>query len=275
LKFTLKGSTEFVSLPTSPTMVAMYASTDSPRALNSTSPANMGDELEEILARPCMQVAQWRKDRALACQADAQKGLRQLSHEQSCLCDTEADLLDLTRDIDAAVALRSDGCRLSQVVSKSVEGVLVRNKAMARVRDQMREAHDLQHHEFQLERRKYEEQHRLDDALNADILCFLQLYKDRLGLSISRLAAQTVRIAFTCIDANNLSKEFSFTLGISADQGYRISDCNPQVPRTAALEARLNRAKNQHTALCELLCAMRCSFKEACHPSQLLSKHCS
>lgn len=120
----------------------------------------------------------------------------------------------------------------------------------------------LQQEELQEQQQKIVEQKEVADAQHAEALKLLDVYKDRLGLTISRVAAQTVRMSFTLIDDSNPTKEFSFVLGIAETgcEGYSVCDCTPHVSELTTLLEDLNSHVGSATALPRFVSSMRRAF---------------
>merc|ERR1719454_735077 len=93
-------------------------------------------------------------------------------------------------------------------------------------------------------------------------LALLRTYKDRLGLDISRVAPETVRMAFSLLDERDPSREFSFVLGLSKDC-YHVKDCALVVPELNKLLEELNNACCSVSALPRFVCSMRRCFLKA------------
>merc|ERR1711964_423075 len=88
-------------------------------------------------------------------------------------------------------------------------------------------------------------------------------YKDRLGLAITRVAPQTVRMAFPLLDESNPQREFFFTLGLASGKSsheYCVFECDPDAPELPKLLEELNVNAASATALPRFVCSMRRAF---------------
>jgi len=221
---------------------------------------------EELFGDAQVRLAQWKKDFVSSAGFEAQQGLRDLCHEQAHLKDLQADLTGMQGLVAAASQLQDGGARLAEVLQSSSEAAGSRAQAVARVCDEVRELCETRRHEAEEEERKLTRQREVADAQHAEAIKLLDTYKDRLGLTINRVAPQNVRIAFSLIDECNLEREFSFTLGLSdlegglnLKSGYSVSESAPCVPELAKLLGELN-ADGSITALPRFVCAMRRAF---------------
>merc|ERR1712146_85394 len=73
----------------------------------------------------------------------------------------------------------------------------------------------------QEEERKIARQREVADAQHAEALKLLSVYKDRLGLAITREAPQTVRMTLSLLVESNPDREFCFTLGLTESEQTR------------------------------------------------------
>eukprot|EP00418_Pyrodinium_bahamense_P067108 CAMPEP_0179099440 /NCGR_PEP_ID=MMETSP0796-20121207/45875_1 /TAXON_ID=73915 /ORGANISM="Pyrodinium bahamense, Strain pbaha01" /LENGTH=253 /DNA_ID=CAMNT_0020797239 /DNA_START=40 /DNA_END=801 /DNA_ORIENTATION=+ len=242
-------------------MAAAVAMPVSPRAFDFKSPAPAADRLEEAFAAVHMRTAQWRKDSARAAQQELQHGVEELRRERAgleALCTGLAGTEQLT---EAARRVKAEGSRLAEAMRRSADAVAQRAEAALGARDQLREVQGLRHKELRCEEEALAEQRRLAEVQEAAIEGFLGLYRERLGLAVSRAAPRTVRLAFTLLDEADPAREFSLTLSIAEPQGYCVLECCPQVPQVATLLEHLNCNADSPAALPTFVCGMRRAFR--------------
>jgi len=234
-----------------------------------TDQVSSGDVYADAHAR----LAQWRKDLAMSATFEAQQGLRELSHEREHLKDLRADVGGLQGLVEAASQLQAGGARLAEVVHCSNESAGSRALAIGRVCDDLHELHQTRKHEVQQVECNNAQKQQLADAQHAEALTLLGTYRDRLGLAISRVAPQTVRMAFSFLDECDAGRQFSFTLGLGelggvtrefssakTSDGYCVIECVPHVPELPQLLAELNAHAASVTALPRFVCSMRRGF---------------
>merc|ERR1719181_2390300 len=100
-------------------------------------------------------------------------------------------------------------------MNNSNEAGAARSQAIASIRDELRSCCERQKVELQKEEQNIATQREVADAQHMEALKLLGIYKERLGLAITRVAPQTVRMSFTLIDESSPGKEFYFTLGLT------------------------------------------------------------
>lgn len=207
-------------------------------------------------------VVQWRKDVVSAATFDAQQGLRELCHERAHLKDLQADLAGVQGLVETASQLQAGGARLVEVLHSSSKAAGSRAQAIAAVKDELQEL--VKTHEEQIEKEELSiaQQHEVAEAQHEEALKLLATYKERLGLSITRVAPQTVRMALSLLDKSEPDREFVFTLGLSDSDtnGYHVCECVPQVPELPDLLCELNANACSATALPRFVCSMRRAF---------------
>jgi hypothetical protein len=233
------------------------------RAFRAESCETVGSE--EVYADAQARVAQWRKDVVNSASFEAQQGLRELCHEREQLNDLRADLASVQGLVEAASQLQAGGARLAEVVNSSTDAAATRAAGVARVRDELHELCETRKQELQQEELRILEQRAAADAQHAEALKLLGVYKDRLGMQITRVAPQTVRMAFCLIDQSDPQREFSFTLGLAnfeekAADAYSVQECIPDVPDLPKLLANLNADASSSTALPRFVCNIRRAF---------------
>lgn len=208
---------------------------------------------------------------------EAQQGLRELCHERDHLKELRADLAGVQCLVQAASQLQAGGVRLAEVVYTSAEAASSRARAVAHACDELHEEYRTLAHTRQQEERDSALQQEVADTQHAEALKLLGTYGDRLGLAISRVAPNTLRMAFTCIDKNNPDGEFYFTLGLASleqgmpgtpkEEAYCVCECVPQVLELPKLLAELNAEASCATALPRFVCCMRRSFISLASPA--------
>jgi len=222
---------------------------------------------QEIYADAQARVAQWRKDLVSSAGFEAHQGLRDLCHERQHLKDLQGDLAGVQGLVEAASQLQAGGVRLAEVLHSSSEAAGSRARAVAHVNDELRELAETHEQQLQEEERKIVQQQEAADAQHEEALKLLATYRERLGLAITRVAPQTVRMSFSLLDACEPEREFAFTLGLSdsaSSEGYRVSKCAPDVPELSKLLEELNMNSSSALALPRFVCSMRRAFLKLC-----------
>lgn len=228
------------------------------RALRAEAGERIG--CEDAYADAQARLAQWRKHLVSGAGFEAQQGLRDLHHQREQLQDLQADLASVQSLVEAAKQLEMGGSRLAEVLQTSTEAADARAQAMLRISDELRELCDKRRREIQEEERKLARQQEAADTQHAEALKMLSTYSERLGLTITRVAPQTVRMTFSLLDRRNLEREFSFTLGLcKASEAYMVSTCDPEVPELPKLLEALN-SQASAVALPRFVCSMRRAF---------------
>jgi len=251
-------------------MSAFAASSPMPtRASSSKSPLRAFAPFEgvgaEVYADAHARLVQWRKDLGSSASFDAQQDLRELCHEKEHLKDLKSDLAGVQSLVGAAAQLQVGGTRLAEVVRSSTEAAATRAQSVARVRDELDRVRDSHRQELQQEERTVSRQKEMADAQHADSLKLLGVYKERLGLEITRVAPQIVRMAFSLMDNSDPSRVFFFTLGLAdcedkASDGYCVRECTPPVPELQKLVEELNADTSSTVALPRFVCLIRRCF---------------
>lgn len=226
---------------------------------------------EDLYGDAQARVAQWRKDSVSAASFDAQQGIRELCHERAHLKDLQADLAGVRGLVETASQLQGGGARLMEVLHSSTQAAGSRAQAVAAVKDELQELVGTHHQQMQQEDLRIAQQQDAAAAQHEEALKLLATYKERLGLSISRVAPQTVRMAFSLLDKCEPDREFVFTLGLGdsetdkSSDGYHVCECVPRVPELQQLLAELNLNASSATALPRFVCSIRRAFlKLAC-----------
>jgi len=196
---------------------------------------------------------------------EAQQGIRELRHEREQLKDLHSDLEGTKSMVQVASQLRESGSKLADVLKISAEAQMERSRVVACVNDDLQRSCESRRQELARLEKESAQQKAMSDKQHGEALKLLVAYQDRLGFTISREAPQTVRMAFSLIDSNDLEKEFCFTMGLSATGGkagdsYCVSNCTPEVPGLDKLVNSLNADAASATALPRFVCRMRKAF---------------
>jgi len=219
---------------------------------------------EEACADYQARMAQWRKDTVNSANQEAQHGLRELVHERERLDDLHNDLAGIASELQAEQKLHEQ-----REASRSItEAAAARAEVVLQTKQEYTMANDSLREELEQEERALFELRGDTDEQYADAERLLGMYRDRLGLSITRAAPRTVRFAFTRLDEADPAKEFAFTLGLADQQkplqSYAVHDCSPQVPELPRLLEKLNKqCRETRWALPRFACSMRRAFQKA------------
>lgn len=224
---------------------------------------NFDMRLEGVFAESSSHVVQWRKERSQALQLEVQRAARELCAERAALQDLYADLANTAQLKEAALKLQEEGALCEEATKLSAETAAERSKAALQARDRLCQAHEACRQELKQENMELAKQIQAIAEQESEVEKFLAMYKHHLGLSIERIAPQTVRLTFTLIDEADPEREFSFALGLADSRAYLASECRPQVPQLKGLLARLNAETGAPTSLPALVCGMRRAFQEA------------
>jgi hypothetical protein len=224
---------------------------------------------EDLYADAQIRLAQWRKGLVSSANFEAHQGIRELCHEREHLKDLRTDLAGIRGLVESASQLQAGGARLAEVVQTSSEAAGSRVQAMARIRDELHESSEMRKQELEQEERNIEQRQEAANLHHAEALKLLGTYSERLGLAITRVAPQTVRMAFSLLDPCHPEREFVFTLGLGesagkTSEGYCINDCAPHVPELPELLVQLNKDANSASALPRFVCSMRRAFLKVC-----------
>lgn len=220
---------------------------------------------EDLYADAKMRLSQWRKDLVGSASFEAQQGIRELCHERDHLRDLQTDLAGIQGLVEAASQLQAGGSRLVEVVQSSSEATSSRAQAMSRICDELRKSCEVHKQELVEEDRRIAQRQAAAEAHHTEALNLLGTYSERLGLAITRVAPQTVRMAFSLLDPCDVRREFFFILGLATLEGqscdsYAVQECKPHVPEVAQLLAQLNKDSDSATALPRFVCSMRRAF---------------
>lgn len=224
-----------------------------------------GINMAEVNADALARVVQWRKDTVATARFEAQQGLSDLSHEKEHLKDLQKDLANAQTLVQMASQLQAGGVRLSEVLRSSSEAGITRAQAAARINEDLHHQCEKRQQQLEQERRSIARQQAQGDAQHEEALKLLAIYKERLGLDITRAAPQTVRMSFSLLDEKEPQREFYFLLGLaasddSAGDNYCVQNCVPNVPELTPLLKELNKDVQLTSALPRFVCQMRRAF---------------
>jgi len=225
-------------------------------------------QLDDILAAHDGQLAQWRRDRLQSMQAEAQKAACQLRHERLALEDVATELAATRQLTEEAATVHAEGLRAMEAARQAAEEAAQRRELARCTRTRLEDVGRARREELEVEERVLQEQDTTMAARAEEINRFLCLFHDRLGLALSRVAPQTVRVAFTLLSTAAPEEECTFTLGLAAigskGQGYKVEASCPALPKHKMdmLLDRLNAAEaNDTSALPAFVCGMRRAFQ--------------
>jgi len=221
--------------------------------------------MEENYSAAQSLLTQWRRDLTQSVGSEAQRSLRELCRERSQLADLRADLTGTKGLVDAAVKLHEDGEKLAETIEKAAAMRREQSEAVACKRDEFISQRDAHMDALRHESEEVEMQKKTRAQRQREIAKLLGTYHDRLGLTITRHAPQTVRMVFSFIDASDPAREFAFLLGLSesgCNAHYEVRECLPSVPELPALLAELNSNVDAPSALPRFVCCMRRAFSK-------------
>jgi len=224
---------------------------------------------EDLFADSRVRLTQWRKDLSHAASLEAQHKLHEACQEKEQLKDLQADLAGVQGLVAIATQLQAGGERFAEVLQKSSEAAGSRAEVAARICTQLTGLCEARREELRKIECENTRKLELADAQHSEALKLLNTYKERLGLEITRIAPQTVRMTFSLLDDRNLDREFAFTLGLESrsavasgktSDSYCVCSCEPEVPDVPRLLAILNADVQSRTALPQFVCSMRREF---------------
>lgn len=224
--------------------------------------------LDEAMADHDGQLGQWRKDHLQALQLEAQQAARELGRERAHLKDLAAGLGATERLTEAASKVYAEGVKISETTREAAVAAAKRVEIAEKARNRLLSIAEARNEDLRLEEGASLERLASIAARAKEIERFMSMYRDRLGLSLIRVAPQAVRLTFTLLDRTNLGREFSFTLRLStpgsSGDGCCVEDCSPALPKKQAqvLLDRLNAAvPSEDAALPAFVCGMRRAFQ--------------
>lgn len=213
------------------------------------------DNLDEVLGSSLLLVGQRRKERSQALQLEASRAAQEIRREWQHVEDCKADLATLAELTKAAQRIRADGDAIGHLCYKSIDAAKDRAKVVGETLAQLQQEKESRERELLLA---------ANAAANVkfgEVTTFLALYRERLGLIIDRVAAQTVKLSFTLLDAAQPDREFSIILSLADGHVYRCLDCSPMLPSLKLLLEDLNEEPCASIALPTFLCGLRRAFK--------------
>lgn len=220
------------------------------------------DQLEERIADCVAYVAQWRKDACHAKQQELQHCVRELKAEIANLAALQASLTEAMRLTEAAAQHGVDSAKAKEAARRNVAEATLRAEAVQASLNQLLEASDAQRKVLRHEEGAFDRQRCQGRAQADQLQRFLSLYKERLGLELSRVGPQAMRVAFSLLRSDDCQDvAVSFTLRLSETTAYEASDCNPPLPQFDKLLAHLNAATGSPFALAAFFCGVRRAFK--------------
>eukprot|EP00442_Polarella_glacialis_P011966 CAMPEP_0115121720 /NCGR_PEP_ID=MMETSP0227-20121206/46405_1 /TAXON_ID=89957 /ORGANISM="Polarella glacialis, Strain CCMP 1383" /LENGTH=258 /DNA_ID=CAMNT_0002523535 /DNA_START=101 /DNA_END=874 /DNA_ORIENTATION=+ len=225
------------------------------------------DLLEQVCSASEQWVSQWRQEQSTAMMLEAQRGSQNLYREQEELEEVQADLLAIAQLAEAAHQLRAEGAEQGEVLRQSMEAAKGRANVAYRLKEDLCAAYAACSKEAREEEALLCERRQAAQEQLANMQQFLALYKDGLGLDISRVAAQTLRVSFTLIDKSDPGREFWLTLGLcitDSAQGYEYQavDGSCELSQLRQLLERLNDDPGTPAALPAFVCGLRRAFAE-------------
>lgn len=218
------------------------------------------DPLEEVHANSLMFAAQWRKERVLALRLEASKGLEEIRRERQEIEDCKFDLATVEELTLVASRLRAEGAAVGQVLCQSVDEAKLRTQVAEDIMCHLKEAHREKSQDALNQQAVLEERGKASSCRLELLDSFLAMYRKRLGLTIDRDGAQTVKLVFTLLDKARPDREFSLTLSLADGQGYKSLCCDPELPALKKLLDNLNEEPCASIALPKFMCSLRRAF---------------
>jgi len=219
------------------------------------------DRLDEMLTASTGKLVRWRQESARSAQLELRRCIQGLRQERADLESSRLGVADTERLLNDTMLAKVWTAKLEEATCQSASVAAEQAEAAKSTKVQLSGA----------QRAVQKELGREEEALAArrcsarvaaqGIERLLDLYRERLGLAISRAAPQTVQIVFTLLDQDEPSRKFSLTLGLAASEGYSVLDCSPHVPQLGHLLAKLNSTAEAPTALPAFVVGMRKEFK--------------
>jgi len=221
------------------------------------------DRLDDAFTASHGKLVRWRQESARSAQLELRRCIQGLRQERADLESLRMGTADTERLLKDTKVAKVWNVKLEEAARQSAIVAAKQAEAAKSTREQLCEAHRVLEKELGREEENLAARRCSARVAAEQIERLLGLYRERLGLAISRAAPQTVRIAFTLLDQKEPSREFSLTLGLASSEGYCILDCSPPVPQSEHLLARLNSTVEAATALPAFVVGMRKEFKRA------------
>mmetsp|Transcript_27016 Transcript_27016/g.58818 ORF Transcript_27016/g.58818 Transcript_27016/m.58818 type:complete len:252 (-) Transcript_27016:198-953(-) len=229
-----------------------------------TAPPRPAGRLDTLLAEHSDKLVQWRKDRGQVRKRELQSAIAELGRERSEIDELSLRVNDTGLLTHGLSKLHSRGCQVKGSVQKALESTRQRSQAALEARQRLKEVEVEKLEELRQQREVLDKQTKDSAKRLEEVDKFLNLYRDRLGLSLERVAPQTVRFAFSLLDPEKLEKEYSLTLRWTDEEEYCIIASHPVLPSQwhNSLLARLNaRAPDESSALASFIVGVREAFK--------------
>jgi len=208
-------------------------------------------------------VLNWRMDSLDAARSDAQHGLAELRRDQVALEALQNELAYAAQFKVMAAKQEAESQKLLEAERRHRATMAARAEKAMQTSAKLRDQHELRLRELDRAEATIAEKKRDAAERMAKVDAFLALYAERLGLSVSRIAPQTVRVTFSLIDEADPDRQFSFTLGLASPTAYSVTACSVEPPTLDELVHRLNCDTESPSALAAFACSMRRAFKEA------------
>eukprot|EP00927_Polykrikos_kofoidii_P039399 TRINITY_DN33798_c0_g1_i1.p1 TRINITY_DN33798_c0_g1~~TRINITY_DN33798_c0_g1_i1.p1 ORF type:complete len:271 (+),score=55.30 TRINITY_DN33798_c0_g1_i1:71-883(+) len=227
--------------------------------------ATLSECRDETISSNCSRVLQWRKDMMHVQNADVQRALNELQRERSALNDLRAQAAVTEELAEAAAELQASSARVSQQIRSSAEAAAARVAAATEMMERLNADKRAREKELCEAEAEYEAERREFETRQKEIETLFSLYRERLGLMITRAAPSVARVSFLLLDQQDPTRECSFKLGLADSISYSIFDCQPSIPSsvTDSLLVHLNRDPANPSALPAFICSMRRVFKKA------------
>lgn len=214
----------------------------------------------QLLHNEC-RVVQWRKEQTQSIQHEAARGVEELRKERDAIEALQQDLITVKELTEEAAALRAEGARFSEAVRQSVEAVVRETEVVEAARDRLSASSLVASEEILAENKRRLKAQEESGRRQTECEQLLSMYRSKLGLTVTRAAPQTVRLAFRFLDEADPNREFSVTLGMSCE-GYRVSASSDPLPQLEDLLESLNKDAGSSLAMPRFLCSLRRAFKE-------------
>jgi hypothetical protein len=223
------------------------------------------DNMDTIIADNCGQTLHWRKDKVNLVRGDARRALQELQRERSAVADLHATLEATEELANEADQQRIRSERASHMLRASAEASAKRAAAFAEVSERLLREKETRLADVREAEARLEEESSRAEARAVEIENSFKVYKDALGLSITRAAPSVVEVSFTLLDEMQPERECSFLLGLTDPKTYTVTDCSPTLPPALLnkLVDRLNQEPTAPTALPAFCVGMRKAFKLA------------
>jgi hypothetical protein len=221
------------------------------------------DRLDATLVASHSKLVRWRQQSTRSAQLELRRCIQGLRQERADLDSSRLGASETEQLLKDTKVAKVWTAKLEEATRQSASAAAKQAEAAKSTGVQLREAHWAVEEELGREEEALAARRCSARVAVQGIDQLLGLYRERLGLAISRAAPQTVQIAFTLLDQKEPSREFSLTLGLASSEGYYVLDCSPPVPQLGHLLAQLNRTAEAPTALPAFVVGVRNEFKRA------------